>query len=178
MKIDTVVIENRAVGNTVNDSSASDSTGLEASGKNFWVEEPTNVAKPVLTYEYNSVPAKKAYFRKTFEINGLPVSGEITLSVDNSYNLFLNGEYIAASNGGTRNWEAEKVHNLNDYLRLGTNTLAIEAIDSDKSGNGLKAVINITLLPGWDKKQQQFKFRMLDSAEKERLIFNKNIIVY
>jgi len=130
------------------------------------------------SYEYRSAPAKRIYFRKTIEIDGLPVSGDIVLTVDDGYNLFLNGEYIAASKSEVDNWQIENSYRLNDYLRLGANVVAIEASDRDASGKGLKVVFNFTFLPDWGEKQKQFKFQIMDEADKERLIFNKNVIIY
>lgn len=144
---------------------SSDSTGIQTE-------------QPLVTTDFKSVPVKKAYFRKIINVEGLPISGEILLSVDDSYNLFLNGEYIAASRTDSSNWQNETVHQLQDYLRLGRNLVAIEGIDTDKTGNGMKVVFNYSYLPEWAEKQKQFKFRIMDSTEKESLIFNKNIIVY
>lgn len=182
VKTDTVTIENDIAYtlNTppvdsmgaVSQDSVVLSAAMPADSGNVAPQEPT------YSVEYKQTPSKKVYFRKTFEISGLPVSADIILSVDDAYNLFLNGEYIAASNADSTEWENESVHQLKDFMRIGKNVLAIEGIDNDGTGNGMKVVLNYSVLADWAEKQKQFKFRVMDSDEKETLIFNKNIIVY
>lgn len=181
MRTDTVEVESMPVlavyDSTQNDSvqqAMPDSLAAVDSTQTPEVEE----LQPIISYEYKQYPAKKAYYRKTFEIEGLPVSGRINLLVDDAYNLFLNGEYIAASRTDSATWREESTHSLTDYLKMGTNILAIEGIDTDGSGSGMKVVLNVSMLPDWAEKQKQFKFRTMNSKEKENLIFNKNIIVY
>jgi tetratricopeptide (TPR) repeat protein len=158
------------------DSTHSDSTQLaqQDSSRTPVVEK----LQPIISYEYKQSPAKKAFYRKSFEIKGLPVSGQISLMVDDAYNLFLNGEYIAASKTDSSTWRQQSRHKLDDYIRMGTNVVAIEGIDTDGSGAGMRVVLNVTMLPEWAEKQKQFKFKTMNSEEKENLIFNKNIIVY
>lgn len=158
--------------NTVDEDSVASETQIVAgdSGSELAV---------VKSLEYKQVPSKKAFFRKIFEIKGLPVSGEITLSVDDSYHLFFNSEYISASvKDDSVDWETEKTCNLTDYLKTGLNTLAIECLDEDETGSGLKAVVKIRSLPNWEEKQRILKFQMLDREIKQSLIFNKNILIY
>ncbi|MBN1349674.1 tetratricopeptide repeat protein [candidate division KSB1 bacterium] len=131
------------------------------------------------TFEYRKVPTTRTFFRKAVEIEGLPVSGEIHISADDSYNLFFNGEYIAAAGAqDSISWEVDKSHNLTDYLKAGKNIIAIECSDEDKSGRGLRAIIKLQTLPGWEEKRKKLRFQMLDSITRQNLIFNKNILIY
>ena len=132
------------------------------------------------TVDYQLVPSERTFFKKTFELKGLPVFGEIKLSADDAYNLFLNGEYIATSTseGDSANGGIEKLHNISDFLVSGLNVLAIECSDTDESGTGMRAVVKVQSLPGWDDKEKTLKFEMLDKDVKQNLIFNKNILIY
>jgi hypothetical protein len=183
MKIDTLVVEKKRekVTPTINwsDSTLSDSARwayrrAQVFGDSLAVES----TKPEYFYEYKTRPVTRAFFRKAFEINGLPVSGEIVIDQENTYNLFLNGEYIAASDAGSANEKSINKHRLNELLRMGRNVLAIEVKTTNASSGGLKAQLSLSLLPEWDKKQKQFKFRMMDSQTKQNLIFNKNVMIY
>jgi hypothetical protein len=183
MKIDTLVVEKKRekVTPTINwsDSTLSDSARwayrrAQVFGDSLAVES----TKPEYVYEYKIRPVTRDFFRKAFEINGLPVSGEIVIDQENTYNLFLNGEYIAASDAGSANEKSINKHRLNELLRMGRNVLAIEVKTTNASSGGLKAQLSLSLLPEWDKKQKQFKFRMMDSQTKQNLIFNKNVMIY
>ncbi|MCI0514071.1 tetratricopeptide repeat protein [candidate division KSB1 bacterium] len=176
LKPDTVKVLRPAL--VADDVVVSDSNQVTASSGDTTRTPSVEAPPPHDVYEYHSVPAPRAFFRKSFVLNGLPVSGDILITADDSYDLFLNGEYLAASNANTSDWQTERVHRLNEFLRMGVNLLALEINDADHSGHGLSVAVNLTYLPEWSQKQKQFKFRMLDPAERNSLLFNKNIIVY
>jgi hypothetical protein len=175
LKPDTikVIIPVLAAGDSVVDDSNRVNTPISDSTHMVSVGAPPRVA-----YQYKSMPVPRVFFRKLFVLNGLPVAGDILITADDSYDLFLNGEYLAASITNTSEWQTERVLRINEFLRMGANLLAIEVNDADHSANGLSVVVNLTYLPEWSQKQKQFKFRMLDPAERNSLLFNKNIIVY
>ncbi len=122
-------------------------------------------------------PSRRVFFKKSFSIVGLPVSASIKLMVDDSYNLFCNGEYIAAVTGES-NWQTEHVHQLTDNLIEGINELAIEATDSDGTAGGLVAVLTVKWLPGWADKQQQVQIEASDYKVRQNLIMDKYIIMH
>ena len=117
-------------------------------------------------------------FRKHFEIKGLPVSAEIKLKVDDSYILYLNGEYISTHVKKDSIESKEFLHNLSDLLVAGKNVIAIETIDNDKSGGGFIARLNTSFLPDWEKKKQQILIETSDEKIKENLVMDKYIIMY
>ncbi|MBN2090401.1 tetratricopeptide repeat protein [candidate division KSB1 bacterium] len=183
MKIDTLVVEKKRekAASTINWSDSTLSDSARWAYRRAQVFGDSTVAentKPEYVYEFKTRSVTRAFFRKTFEINGLPVSGEIVVGQENTYNLFLNGEYIAASDGVASNGNNINKHRLNEHLRMGRNVLAIEVKTENPAGSGLKAQITLSLLPGWDQKQKQFKFRMMDAKAKQNLIFNKNVMIY
>jgi len=126
------------------------------------------------SYEVSQRPAKRVYFRRRFILAGLPVSGRVELAVDDSYNLFLNGEYIAQHTFDPEKGIQMVVHELGEYLHSGENVIAIEATDSDGSGGGLEGLLIIEHLPGWEKMQVE----MAKQTERHReiLIFDKQIV--
>ncbi|MFQ5822715.1 MAG: tetratricopeptide repeat protein [bacterium] len=97
----------------------------------------------------------KAYFRKAFEIVGLPVSGLIQLNVDDSYTLFLNGQNIAQFKYDSTQESTTHVHNLSEFLKSGKNVIALEVHDSDNSFGSLEAVLEIKNLPKWYNFQEK-----------------------
>ncbi|MDZ7335660.1 MAG: tetratricopeptide repeat protein [candidate division KSB1 bacterium] len=123
-------------------------------------------------------PSRQVFFRTSFQIEGLPVSAVIKLIVDDSYNLFCNGEYIAAVTSSESNWQIEHVHQLTDNLMEGNNELAIEAIDNDGSSGGLIAVLTLKSLPGWADKQQQIQLEASHYKVRQNLIMDKYIIMH
>ena len=100
----------------------------------------------------------RVWFRKYFEITGLPVSAEIRLRVNDSYSLFLNEEFVAAYTSDGTYDTTEHVYNLTDLLIENNNLIAIEVKDSDKSGGGLIARLKVASMPGWEEKKQQLLF--------------------
>ena len=102
----------------------------------------------------------------------------IKLIVDNGYNLFFNGDFIASITNEDSSWQQEHIHQLTDYLVEGTNTIAIEAIDEDLSGGGLIAILTVTSLPGWFDRQQQIQLETSHVKMRQNLIMDKYIIMH
>ncbi len=124
-----------------------------------------------------SKSSKRVYFRKLFYISGLPVSADIKLIIDDSFNLFLNGEYIANYTSNDSGGPREHIYQITDNLVEGENLIAIEGIDSDMTGGGLIAIITVKSLPGWIDKEQQIQLETSDTRIKNNLLMDKYIII-
>lgn len=113
-----------------------------------------------------------AFFRKEFEVAGLPVSGQIQIFVDDSYAFYMNGELISEQrlSPGAR----PNVHDFTSFLKSGRNILALRAEDLDASGGALDALIFIKSVPGWE--QRQTELRAQKAREQENLVFDKGVI--
>lgn len=94
----------------------------------------------------------KVYFRKTFDIKGLPVSGSLKLFADDTYKVFVNGQMVSESFAESDNKTDIQGLNLTQYLRSGKNVIAIEVEDSDKSAGNMESVIQIRNLPDLEGK--------------------------
>ncbi len=100
----------------------------------------------------------KVYFRKSFNIDGLPVDGIMQLYLDDTYTLFINGKKVVQYDFDTANRELKShTHNISDYLETGQNVIAIEVSDSDDSNGSLEAALEIKNIPGWNQAQGNFK---------------------
>ncbi len=120
-----------------------------------------------------SAPSSVAYFRKTFEIRGLPVTAQIQVQADDAYNLFVNGEFVSQQLSPNQSSLAVHVHDLVNYLQTGANVIALEVRDTDKSGGALEAVLFLKSLPGW---QQQSETPQTPKTEDETDIFKRGVL--
>ncbi len=120
----------------------------------------------------------RVYFRKSFEFVGLPVSAEIRLTVDDSYNLYLNEEFVAAYTSDATNDTTEHVYNLTDLLGENKNLIAIEVVDSDNSGGGLIARLKVTSIPDWEEKKHQILSETIFENVIKNLALDKYIFLY
>jgi tetratricopeptide (TPR) repeat protein len=118
--------------------------------------------------------AELAYFRKSFTAAGLPVSGQIQLHADDSFKLFVNGEYVAEFNLPPNGVPAMQIKDLSNYLRSGENTIALEVRDTDNSGGALEAVVFVKSLPGWE--QREAELRAKKERREELMIFERGIL--
>jgi TolA-binding protein len=114
------------------------------------------------------------YFLKHFNVTGLPVSGQIQLFADDSYNLFINGEYIAQFAKPLNDGIVTHIHDLSNYLQAGVNTIAVEVRDSDNSGGVFEAVVFVKSLPGWEQRASELRARK--EKREESLIFERGIL--
>jgi len=114
------------------------------------------------------------YFRKNFTVAGLPVSGQMQLLADDSFNLYVNGEYIAQFNLSSQDKPVVQIKDLSNYLRMGDNTLALEVRDTDNSGGVLEAVVFVKSVPGWE--QREAELRAKKEKREESMIFERGIL--
>ncbi len=150
------------------DSLFSDSTSQQ-------VKEKIEIRK---TPKVKRVACDRVYFRKHFSVTGLPVSVEINMKADDSFNLYLNGEYIAGVTPKDSSALSTGHYVLSDGLVSGENVLAIEVIDSNNTSQGLTATMLVKAIPDWERKRQKILFETSDEKVKENLAMDKYIILY
>jgi hypothetical protein len=114
------------------------------------------------------------YFRKSFNVAGLPVNGQIQLAADDSYNLYLNGEYIAEFNKPANEAPAMRIHDLSNFLRTGDNVIALEVRDQDDGGGILEAVVFVKSLPGWEQREAELQAKK--EKREETMIFERGYL--
>ena len=165
---DSTQVDSIAVTTTSSDSLSNDTTKVLDAAQ-FSIKQET---------EKNENTSNQIYFRKTFTLSGLPVSADIKLTIDDSYNLFLNGKYVAAYTNIDSSWQNEHTHQFSDNLVEGENVLAIEGIDNDGSGGGLIAILTVKYLPGWEDKKQEIQLETSDVKIKQNLVMDKYIILH
>ena len=140
----------------------------------LFVDQADSVAVDSVQLQSPPLPNRLVYFRKKFMVAGLPVAGQIQLLADDSFNLFVNGEYIAEFNKPAQEKSAVQIKDFSNYLRSGENIIALEVRDTDASGGFLEAVIFVKSLPGWDQREAELR------AKKERrevlMIFERGIL--
>jgi hypothetical protein len=114
------------------------------------------------------------YFRKSLTVAGLPVSGQLQLLADDSFKLFVNGEYVAEFNLSPNGTPTLQIKDLSNYLRNGENVIALEVRDTDNSGGVLEAVVFAKSLPGWE--QREAELRAKKERREELMIFERGIL--
>jgi hypothetical protein len=88
------------------------------------------------------------FFRKGFVLDGTPVSGEIYVTADDDYRIYLNGEYLiddAANNYAVI--DTLDYYTIEYFIQQGENLLAIDVEDMDLTGGGLKFYGFFEILP-------------------------------
>ncbi|OQX87840.1 hypothetical protein B6D60_02950, partial [candidate division KSB1 bacterium 4484_87] len=178
--LDTTLVP---VGDSLTFAFADDSTVLNLSFPDTLFSDSSESQKQ-FKKQVNKTPklaqvfCRRVYFRKHFTVTGLPVAVEIEMKVDDSFNLFLNGEYISGVIRQDSAMVSRGHYILSDGLKAGDNVLAVEGIDSDHTGQGLIATMIIKCLPDWEKKRQQILYETSDEKIKENLNTDKYIILY
>jgi putative heme-binding domain-containing protein len=85
----------------------------------------------------------RAWFRRSFELAGLPARAELRGSADNAAALFLNGELVAEA----VRWEEPFRVDVTRALRLGRNVLAVAARNHEQQG-GIWLELDVAGMPG------------------------------
>ena len=96
-----------------------------------WGQEAEWIWSP--SAEHQKVPVGVCYFRQTIVLANVPEEGQIQITCDNEYELFINGRRI----GGGTNWKQLDVYDVTSLLVKGPNTIAVKATNSDAGAAGL-----------------------------------------
>ncbi len=80
----------------------------------------------------NEVPQGACYFRKSFEL-GDPEFGEVQITADNGFEVFVNGQQVGVGN----DWRQLKVFEITKQLVPGRNSIAIRVTNTDEGSAGL-----------------------------------------
>ncbi|MGD9898385.1 MAG: tetratricopeptide repeat protein [Calditrichaceae bacterium] len=123
-----------------------------------------------------------AFFRKEFQLDGTPVSGEIFLTADDDFRFYLNGEYIIDdSDNSFAKLDTLDYYTFDIFLKPGSNQIAIDVEDKDMTAGGLKFYGTFDILPAdiTAAAQEKAKVKTYDvdvSILKKINILNKNRI--
>ena len=89
-------------------------------------------------HQKGSVPLGACHFRKQAVV-AVPVSGEITITADDDYDLYVNGRRVASGKSGGK----PQKHDLTEFLSRGQNLVAVKVTNAQGSTAGLAARIRI-----------------------------------
>jgi hypothetical protein len=110
--------------------------------------------------------SERAYwFRRSFEIIDPPSSGRLYITCDDNYSLYINGEYIAADETEEIDWMVVHEHNISEWLVIGKNTIAVEAIDVNSTRQGLVVAVEYSTVPDIDTQLDRMIERELEKQK-------------
>ncbi len=111
------------------------------------------------------------FFRKTFYLDGKPVAGNIYVTADEDFRIYLNGEYLLDDEENDYSMiDTLDYYTFGLYLKKGKNVLAIDVEDRDLTGGGVKLYGYIETLPADILKAAEAK------ATEERIIVDPAIL--
>jgi hypothetical protein len=79
------------------------------------------------------VPPGTNVFRKDWVVSSIPTEATLFVHADNSAKVFLNGKRVRGSESG--DWSQSSVYDVRGQVRVGTNQLAVEAINGGDGPN-------------------------------------------
>ncbi len=85
-------------------------------------------------HKKNEAPVGDCFFRKSFKLKE-PEFGEIQITADNRFQLFVNGQPV----GESEDWRQLQVVDVSKFLRDGLNTVAVQVTNTDAGSAGLVA---------------------------------------
>jgi TolA-binding protein len=90
-----------------------------------------------------------AYFRKWFELPAKPIKALMLVTADNDFRLYINEEYIIDDfDNQYEISEKMELVDLQDFVKVGKNLIAIDVIDSDgKPRRGLRFYLIFEMMP-------------------------------
>jgi hypothetical protein len=90
---------------------------------------------------------EKLYFRYTFNISGIPVSGIVTISADDKYVLYVNGQFVGEGSEEVMSWLKPTTYTVKSFLAPRKNVVAVETSDPDLTANGLWFKMDYNTMP-------------------------------
>ncbi len=97
----------------------------------------------------SSAPNGERFFRRVVQIpSGAELkSAMLTITVDDQFTLYVNGEKVGKSSGQTDAWREKKSLDVKSQLRSGQNIIAVRALNNGNAA-GLLADLEIECSPG------------------------------
>ena len=86
----------------------------------------------------NEVPVGECFFRKSFKL-GTPEVGEVQITADNQFELFVNGQPV----GEGQDWRKMQSFDISKFLQKGKNSIAVRVANIDEGSAGLAALVLI-----------------------------------
>ena len=92
-------------------------------------------------------------FRKDWVVSAIPIDAMLFVHADNSAKVFLNGKRVRGSESS--DWMQSSFYDVRSQLRVGTNVLAIEAVNGGDAANpaGLLVYARVRLAESKSKKE-------------------------
>ena len=118
-------------------TAAAQMVGEAKAGENdaFWIWSPPH-AKDL-------VPAGECYFRGAVELEGDELA-TIQVTADDRYELFINGRRV----GKGETWKLFKTYDVKDFIRRGTNVIAVKAVNATGPSAGMAARFSVAVEGG------------------------------
>lgn len=111
-----------------------------------------------------------SYLRRTFSVEGLPLAAQVRLAADGSYNLFVNGNFVAQVVQPAEKPLGVYIHEVSEFLQEGPNVVAVEARDVDGEIEGISVLLSWRTIPEWQEARRRLTPIVLDEKERERLL--------
>lgn len=110
-----------------------------------------DAAGPVAEWIWSSADAaspgppggQQVSFRRTFQLDALPVRAAAVVTCDNEYILYVNGRKVAAD----RNWETVELVSLQPQLKAGANQILIVARNAGSGPNPAGLIFEARITP-------------------------------
>ncbi|MCB0284333.1 MAG: tetratricopeptide repeat protein [Calditrichaeota bacterium] len=138
--------------NSINDTTMSDSLRLAGNDSMNVAMSDSAVATNLnqqIPLQTQGVPTDTlVFFRKKFSLNGKVVAGEIYVTADEDFRLYLNGEYLI--DDGLNSYskiDTLDYYTFDRYVKNGENIIAVDVLDKDLTGQGLKLFGYFELVP-------------------------------
>lgn len=96
---------------------------------------------------------RTVYFRKAFDITGLPVSGKIQLYLDDAFTLYINSQKVAEHAPDSAAVQIVHTHDISRQLVSGKNVIAVRVEDTNQSQGCFEASVEVQSIPDWSAMQ-------------------------
>lgn len=90
-------------------------------------------------HKKDAIPQTACHFRKSFNLDGVPESGQMIIAADDTYELFVNGRRVAEGEVPKR---LDKI-DITEYLAKGRNLVAIKVTNKNGPTAALAARVNV-----------------------------------
>jgi hypothetical protein len=88
------------------------------------------------------------FFRKVFYLDGKPVKGNLYITADEDFRIYLNGEYLLDDEKNDYSvLDTLDFSTFDIYLKQGKNVIAVDVEDRDLTRGGLKVYGYLEVLP-------------------------------
>ncbi|MFN3821065.1 MAG: hypothetical protein ACK4OO_01925, partial [bacterium] len=117
----------------------------------------------------DSIGVRRYWFRRGFIIDESPTGGEMYITADDDYRLYINGTFIAQDKSEGPDWSQVDRFIVTPYIHKGLNVVAVEVSEVDNTNYGWIGALIYQVVPDLEKEIENIVKKEMERSERRKI---------